>query len=153
MALRDHQGRPLVAVTGLGAVTSIGQGTAETWASLTAGRSGIRRISRFPTDGLRTTIAGTVDDVAVDDPFCAPMLSERFAALAAAEALDQSGLSQTDFPGALFIAVPPVEMEWPQREALARASGQEGDVTYADLLAAAETGRFRAWHDLFIFGT
>ncbi|WP_230530526.1 beta-ketoacyl-ACP synthase [Microvirga roseola] len=152
MALRDKQGRPLVAVTGMGVVTSIGQGKDETWAALTAGRSGIHRIERFPTEGLRTTIAGTIDSVKVE-PFCAPMLSERLAMLAAEEAVGQSGLAPTDFPGALFIAVPPVEMEWPQREVLAEASGETGDVTYKDLLKAAATGRFKAWHDLFIFGT
>ncbi|UVF19887.1 beta-ketoacyl-ACP synthase [Microvirga terrae] len=152
MALRDTQGRPLVAVTGIGTVTSLGQGKDDTWAALTAGRSGIHRINRFPTEGLRTTIAGTIDSVDVE-PFCAPMLSERLAMLAAEEAVGQSGLAQEDFPGALFIAVPPVEMEWPQREALAQASGQDGDVTYKDLLKAAATGRFRPWHDLFIFGT
>jgi 3-oxoacyl-(acyl-carrier-protein) synthase len=152
MALRDNQGRPLVAVTGMGVVTSLGQGKDDTWAALTAGRSGIRRISRFPIEGLRTTIAGTIDSVEVE-PFCAPMLSEQLALRAADEAVGQSGLSRSDFPGALFIAVPPVEMEWPQREALAEASGQAGDVTYKDLLKAAATGRFKAWHDLFIFGT
>ena len=152
MALRDTQGRPLVAVTGLGVVTSLGQGKEDTWAALTAGRSGIHRINRFPTEGLRTTIAGTIDSVEVE-PFCAPLLSERLAMLAAEEAVGQSGLASDDFPGALFIAVPPVEMEWPQREALAKASGQEGDVTYKDLLKAAATGRFNPWHDLFIFGT
>lgn len=152
MALRDKQGRPLVAVTGMGVVSSIGQGKDDTWAALTAGRSGIRRISRFPTENLRTTMAGTIDTVAVD-PFCAPMLSERLAMLAAEEAVGQSGHDRARFPGALFIAVPPVEMEWPQRQALAEASGQNGDVTYADLLQAASTGRFKAWHDLFIFGT
>ncbi|MBQ0820255.1 beta-ketoacyl-ACP synthase [Microvirga sp. HBU67558] len=152
MALRDTQGRPLVAVTGIGTVTSLGQGKDDTWAALTAGRSGIHRINRFPTEGLRTTIAGTIDSVDVE-PFCAPMLSERLAMLAAEEAVGQSGLAQEDFPGALFIAVPPVEMEWPQREALAKASGQDGDVTYKDLLKAAATGRFKPWHDLFIFGT
>ncbi|MBF9232994.1 beta-ketoacyl-ACP synthase [Microvirga alba] len=148
----DKQGRPLVAVTGIGVVTSIGQGKDDTWAALTAGKSGIHRINRFPVDGLRTTIAGTIDNVQVD-PFCAPMLSERLAVLAAEEAVGQSGLATADFPGALFIAVPPVEMEWPQREALAKASGQQGDVTYADVLKAASEGRFKAWHDLFIFGT
>ena len=152
MALRDTQGRPLVAVTGLGVVTSLGQGKDDTWAALTAGRSGIHRINRFPTEGLRTTIAGTIDSVEVE-PFCAPVLSERLAMLAAEEAVGQSGLAAGDFPGVLFIAVPPVEMEWPQREALARASGQEGDVTYKDLLKAAASGRFKPWHDLFIFGT
>jgi 3-oxoacyl-[acyl-carrier-protein] synthase II len=152
MALRDQQGRPLVAVTGMGVVTSLGQGKDDTWAALTAGKSGIHRIERFPTEGLRTTIAGTIDSVDVE-PFCAPVLSERLATLAAEEAVSQSGLAQEDFPGALFIAVPPVEMEWPQREALAEASGQTGDVTYKDLLTAAATGRFKPWHDLFIFGT
>ena len=152
MALRDTQGRPLVAVTGMGVVTSLGQGKDDTWAALTAGKSGIHRINRFPTEGLRTTIAGTIDSVDVE-PFCAPMLSERLAMLAAEEAVGQSGLAQEDFPGALFIAVPPVEMEWPQREALAKASGQEGDVTYKDLLKAAASGEFKPWHDLFIFGT
>jgi 3-oxoacyl-[acyl-carrier-protein] synthase II len=152
MALRDKQGRPLVAVTGMGTVTSLGQGKDDTWAALTAGKSGIHRINRFPTEGLRTTIAGTIDTVDVE-PFCAPMLSERLAMLAAEEAVGQSGLAQEDFPGALFIAVPPVEMEWPQREALAKASGQDGDVTYKDLLKAAASGEFKPWHDLFIFGT
>ncbi|MPR06353.1 beta-ketoacyl-ACP synthase [Microvirga tunisiensis] len=152
MALRDNQGRPLVAVTGMGTVTSLGQGKDDTWAALTAGKSGIHRINRFPTEGLRTTIAGTIDSIDVE-PFCAPMLSERLAMLATEEAVGQSGLAQEDFPGALFIAVPPVEMEWPQREALAKASGQEGDVTYKDLLKAAASGEFKPWHDLFIFGT
>jgi 3-oxoacyl-[acyl-carrier-protein] synthase II len=152
MALRDNQGRPLVAVTGMGTVTSLGQGKDDTWAALTAGKSGIHRINRFPTEGLRTTIAGTIDSVDVE-PFCAPMLSERLAMLAAEEAVGQSGLAQEDFPGALFIAVPPVEMEWPQRQALAKASGQESDVTYKDLLKAAASGEFKPWHDLFIFGT
>jgi len=152
MALRDKQGRPLVAVTGMGVVTSLGQGKDATWAALTAGKSGIHRINRFPTEGLRTTIAGTIDFIDVE-PFCAPMLSERLAVLAAEEAVGQSGLASGDFPGALFIAVPPVEMEWPQREALAEASGQAGEITYKDLLKAAATGRFKAWHDLFIFGT
>jgi 3-oxoacyl-[acyl-carrier-protein] synthase II len=153
MAHRDRQGRPLVAVTGLGVVTSLGQGREDNWTALTDGRSGIHAINRFPTAALRTTIAGTVDFVAAE-PFCAPMLSERLAMLAAEEAVGQAGAGRTgDFPGALFIAVPPVELEWPQRQALAEASGQNDGVTYRDLLGAAATGRFKPWHDLFLFGT
>ncbi|HEX2134552.1 MAG TPA: beta-ketoacyl synthase N-terminal-like domain-containing protein, partial [Microvirga sp.] len=154
MALRDKQGRPLVAVTGLGIVTSLGQGKDDTFAAMTAGRSGIRRLSRFPTEGLRTTIAGTIDFIDVE-PFAAPMLSEKLAMLAAEEAVGQSGIgSKGDFPGALFIAVPPVEVEWPQRQELAAASGRNGEgVTYRELLQAAGSGRFKPWHDLFIFGT
>jgi 3-oxoacyl-[acyl-carrier-protein] synthase II len=151
-ATRDAHGRPLVAVTGMGVVTSLGQGQADNWAALTAGRSGIHAITRFPTEGLRTKICGTVDFIPVE-PFCAPMLSERLATLAAEEAVGQSGIGkQGDFPGALFMAVPPVELEWPQRQALAEASGKD-EITYADLLRTAASGRFKDWHELFIFGT
>ncbi|MCJ2138212.1 beta-ketoacyl-ACP synthase [Methylobacterium sp. J-026] len=150
---RDARGRPLVAVTGIGVVSSLGQGQAETWAAMVAGRSGIHAIARFPTNGLRTCIAGTVDFLDTE-PLVAPLLSERFAAAAAEEAVAQAGIGKPgDFPGALFIAVPPVEMEWPQRQALAEAVGGDGPVDYAGLLRAAATRRFDAWHDLFIFGT
>lgn len=150
---RDARGRPLIAVTGIGVVSSLGQGQADTWTALCAGRSGIHAIARFSTEGLRTRIAGTVDFLDTD-PLIAPLLSERFAAEAAQEAVAQAGIgTRGDFPGALFIAVPPVEMEWPQRQALAEAAGGEGAVDYAGLLRAAATRRFDDWHDLFIFGT
>ncbi|SFI30429.1 beta-ketoacyl-ACP synthase [Methylobacterium brachiatum] len=150
---RDARGRPLIAVTGIGVVSSLGQGQVDTWAAMSAGRSGIHAIGRFSTEGLRTRIAGTVDFLDTE-PLVAPLLSERFAAEAAEEAVAQAGIGMAgDFPGALFIAVPPVEMEWPQRQALAEAAGGEGDVDYAGLLRAAATRRFDAWHDLFIFGT
>lgn len=150
-AYRDRFGRPLVAVTGMGVVTSLGEGKDDNWAALTAGRSGVHTIDRFSIGGLRTTIAGTVDFIPVD-PFCAPMLSLEFASRAAAEAIGQSGIG-SDFPGSLFIAVPPVEVEWPLRAALAKASGQAGDIVYSDLLRAAGDGRRREWHDLLLFGT
>ncbi|MGY6570088.1 MAG: beta-ketoacyl-ACP synthase [Salinarimonas sp.] len=150
-AYRDRLGRPLVAVTGMGLVTSLGEGKADNWSALTAGRSGIHRIRRFSTENLRTTIAGTVDFIDVD-PFCAPLLSQEFASRAAQEAIAQAGIG-AEFPGSLFIAVPPVEIEWPQRIALAAASGQTGEVTYTDILKAAGSGDYRAWHDLFLFGT
>ena len=60
---RDKLGRPVVAVTGIGVVTSLGIGKSDNWTKLTAGVSGIKRITRFPVEGLRTTIAGTVNDV------------------------------------------------------------------------------------------
>ena len=147
----DAQGRPLVAVTGLGIVTSLGRGAAENWDALTAGRSGIRTIARFPTEGLRTRIAGTVDFLDTD-PLVAPLLSERFATVAAEEAVVQAGIGAR-FPGGLFVAVPPVEMEWPQRQALAEAAAEPDAVTYRGLQRAAASRRFDAWHDLFIFGT
>jgi len=151
--MKDAKGRPVVVVTGMGVVTSLGQGKADTWSALTAGTSGIRQISRFPTAGLKTTIAGTVDFVPAE-PFCAAQLSENFARLAVDEAISEAKIgTKGAFPGPMFIAVPPVEMEWPQREALARASGATEAVTYADLLRAADTGQFKDWHNLFLFGT
>ena len=57
----DHLGRPLVAVTGIGVVTSLGIGKADNWTALTSGQSGIHPITRFPVDHLNTRIAGTVD--------------------------------------------------------------------------------------------
>ena len=151
MAHRDALGRPLVAITGMGVVTSLGKGKAANWAALTAGKSGIHAITRFPTTGLRTTIAGTVDDL-FDGSSTAPELSEKLATLAVEEAVAQSRIgSPGDFPGALFMAVPPVEMEWPQRREL--SAGATGEITYDTMLASAETGRFRRMHELFLFGT
>ena len=45
-ATRDKKGRPLIAVTGIGVVTSLGIGAADNWAKLTGGISGIRRVSQ-----------------------------------------------------------------------------------------------------------
>ncbi len=150
MTYLDTQGRPLVAVTGMGVVTSLGQGKADNWARLTSGRSGIHRITRFPVDGLRTTIAGTVDDL-FDRSFAAPELSEKLAVLAAGEAVAQSGLGKAgDFPGQLFMAVPPVELEWSQKQELAAATNDA--VTYDALLSEASRHTHRAYHEMFLFG-
>ena len=64
----DAKGRPIVVVTGTGVLTSLGQGREDNWRALTAGKSGIRRISRFPIEGLKTTFAGTVDYLNVPEP-------------------------------------------------------------------------------------
>ena len=50
---RDSKGRPVVVVTGMGVLTSLGAGKADNWGALTGGRSGIRRISRFPARAQR----------------------------------------------------------------------------------------------------
>jgi 3-oxoacyl-[acyl-carrier-protein] synthase II len=149
----DSRGRPVVVVTGTGVVTSLGAGQQDNWRELTAGHSGIRRISRFPIGGLRTNIAGTVDFVPVDE-LSAPALSERMAELVVEEALAESGIgSRGDFPGPMFLALPPVELEWPQRLALAAASGANEVVSYDDLLRAAATGKFVRCYERFLFGS
>ncbi len=142
-----------VAVTGIGVVTSLGTGIADNWRKLTAGQSGIRRISRFPTDALRTTIAGTVDFVPVE-PFCSTTLAERLADLVAEEAITQASIgAKGDFPGPLFLAVAPVEIEWPHREAVAAELRSNDAITYNDLLRVITSGRFRDFHERCLFGS
>jgi 3-oxoacyl-[acyl-carrier-protein] synthase II len=151
-APRDKSGRPIVVVTGMGIVTSLGAGKTDNWAKLTAGESGIRTVTRFPIDGLKTTMAGTVDFVNVE-PFSSTGLSERLAELATAEALEQSNIgSKGNFPGPLFLAVAPVEVEWPQRLELARTLNKQ-EFDYSDLLRASGGGRFAPYHHRFMFGS
>jgi 3-oxoacyl-[acyl-carrier-protein] synthase II len=152
-AARDKNGRPIVVVTGMGVITSLGAGKADNWAKLTAGESGIRRIRRFASDGLKTTIAGTVDFVPVE-PFCSTELGERMAMMVAEEAIAEADIGRKgDFPGPLFLAVAPVEIEWLHREALAAASGANDAVGYDDLLRASASGRFHAIHERCLFGS
>jgi 3-oxoacyl-[acyl-carrier-protein] synthase II len=146
---RDKFGRPIVVVTGAGVVTSLGAGKDENWKKLTAGQSGIKSIKRFPTEGLRTSIAGTIDFIDAE-PMCAPALSERLAEVAAEEAVTQSGHGR-QVPGPLFIAVPPVEIEWDQRRALAKTSGANGSINYDDLLRAGP--KHPDYHTMFMFGS
>ncbi len=54
LPIKDHLGRPIIAVTGMGVITSLGQGLEDNWKALTAGVSGIHKIERFPTEGLST---------------------------------------------------------------------------------------------------
>ncbi len=148
-SMRDKKGRPIVVATGLGIVTSLGVGKAENWGKLIAGESGIHSITRFATENLKTRIAGTVDFVPVE-PVSAPSLSERFGELAAEEAIEQSGIGRRgDFPGPLFLAVPPVEVEWPQRRALAAAAGGNDAVTYRELLRVSSRDEFRSFYHRF----
>ena len=149
----DSHGRPIVVVTGTGVLTSLGTGKQDNWRELTAGHSGIHRITRFPIDGLRTNIAGTVDFIPVDE-MSAPALSERLAEFVIDEAIAEAGIGTPgDFPGPMLLALPPVEMEWPQRLALAAASGANETVTYDDLLRAAGSSKFTRYYERFLFGS
>lgn len=152
-ATTDTKQRPVVVVTGMGLVTSLGAGKAENWRKLIAGQSGLRTITRFPTEGLRTTVAGTVDFLD-EEPASSADLCEVLADMVAEEAIAQSGLGRRgEFPGPLFLAVAPIEIEWPQRLALAKASGANDAVDYDALLRAAASGAFGAYHRRFQFGS
>jgi 3-oxoacyl-[acyl-carrier-protein] synthase II len=88
---------PRVVITGMGAVTALGQGVGATWAGLVAGRSGVARITQFDPGRVSVKIAAEVTDF---DPSAALDRKEirrtdryiQFALVAAREALDQAGL-------------------------------------------------------------
>lgn len=141
----DKKGRPVVVVTGMGLVTSLGWGKQENWVALQNGRCGIKSISRFPTDGLRTTIAGTIPNRPGHTPenYSACDLSLAIAEYAAAEAVDQAGIGGAgSFPGPLIVATPPSELEWPHLRRLYLANDDKQQTGYRGLRAAARSGEF-----------
>ncbi|MGJ7040125.1 3-oxoacyl-[acyl-carrier-protein] synthase II [Shinella sp. BE166] len=151
-AYRDHLGRPIVAITGMGVITSLGQGLQDNWAALTGGVSGIHGITRFPVEGLNTRISGTVDfiDLPVENPV---ERSFAYARETTDEALAQAGLSG-DFGGPLFLAAPPIEPDWSDRFALAdRAppSQRPGDA-YDRFLSVLRGKPEPALHEAWAFG-
>src|ERR1035437_8824750 len=140
-ATRGKFGRPIVVVTGMGVVTSLGAGKADNWKKLTAGESGIRTITRFPTEGLKTTIAGAADFPPVD-PFSSTDLSENLANIATEEAIAQAAIgTKGDFPGPLFLAVAPVELACPQRMELRRQVGGDAEFDYDAMLRVSGGGK------------
>jgi 3-oxoacyl-[acyl-carrier-protein] synthase II len=147
----DHLGRPIVVVTGMGVLTSLGRGKKDNWEALTSGVSGIHRITRFPIEGLSTTIAGTVDFMDVEE-VSAPAVSTAMALATAGEALDQAGYNGSGFPGPLFFAAPPVELEWQHRFTLmAEEAGLEPG--YGQLLAAARDHTHERMHECIQLGS
>jgi 3-oxoacyl-[acyl-carrier-protein] synthase II len=86
-----------VVVTGLGVVSPLGTGVEKNWQALMAGRSGIRPITRFATEGFSARIAGEVPDFRAED-FIEPKeikkmdLFIQYAISAAAMAMQDSGL-------------------------------------------------------------
>ncbi len=98
-------------------------------------------------------MAGTVDFVPVE-PFSSTDLSERLADIATEEAIAEAGIgSKGDFPGPLFLAVAPVEVEWPQRLELGGAVGGDAEFDYGALLRASGGGKFAPYHHRFMFGS
>lgn len=114
---KDHLGRPVVAVTGIGVVTSLGKGKAENWAALSAGKSGIHPITRFPVDHLSTRISGMVDFLPSSTKG-ASALTYDLAETAAEEAVAEAGIDLQEFGAPLFLASPPMELDWHDRFAI-----------------------------------
>ena len=86
-----------VVVTGLGLITPLGIGLAESWSALCAGKSGIAEITRFDATDFDTKIAGEVKDFHPQDflPKKEAKRTETFIAYAVATArmaMEDSGL-------------------------------------------------------------
>ena len=88
-----------VVVTGLGAVSPVGNDVESCWKSLLAGKSGIGPVTKFDATGYRCMIAGEVKDLDTEaiigpkeakrlDLFC------HYAVVASDEALAQAGLTE-----------------------------------------------------------
>ncbi|MCX6016057.1 MAG: beta-ketoacyl-ACP synthase II [Chloroflexales bacterium] len=89
-----------VVITGVGAVTPLGNDIATTWHAICAGQSGVRPITRFDASGYAVRIAGEVQDFVLDaaiDPREARRASQyvRYALNASLEALRNAQLDPT----------------------------------------------------------
>src|ERR1700733_3262816 len=73
---------PPIVITGLGAVSALGHGTAALWAAVAAGRDGIRPIERYSTEAFSVHLGGMVQDARPGGDLCVD-----FAVEAAREAL------------------------------------------------------------------
>ncbi len=90
-----------VVVTGIGLITPLAIGTAETWAALVAGQSGIAPITLFDTSAYRVKIAGEVKDWDATRFIEKKKIKEldrfsEFAMAAAKLALEDANLALTD---------------------------------------------------------
>lgn len=150
MKTTDHLGRPIIAVTGIGVVTALGEGITDNWAALSSGRSGIHRITRFPTEHLNTTIAGTVDFLPSSGKG-AHALTRDLAERAATEAVAQAGLPSSEFGGPLFLGAPPVELDWRDRFKLYASADPDDGVR--GLLAAASNIDTAEMENAALFGS
>ena len=86
-----------VVITGLGAVTPIGNTAADSWAAAKAGKCGIAPITRFDAEGFKVKLAAEVKDLVVEDHLDKREAKKmarftQLALIAAAEAFADSGL-------------------------------------------------------------
>ncbi len=86
-----------VVITGMGAITPLGNTAPETWESMLAGKSGVDKITLFDTEAFTTKIAAEVKNFDPNDHFdrkAARKLDRytQFALVAATEAVQDSGL-------------------------------------------------------------
>ena len=93
--------RRRVVVTGLGAVTPVGNDVDETWSGIVAGRSGIRAIEAFDTSEFSTRIGGSVRALDLDS-YLSPRDARRmdpfihYGLVASIQAIEDANLEVTE---------------------------------------------------------
>ncbi|WP_109355888.1 beta-ketoacyl synthase N-terminal-like domain-containing protein [Sphingorhabdus sp. EL138] len=99
-----------VAVTGLGLITSLGRDKEENWRKLVEGTSGVKEIDRFPTEGMRTRIAASVDFYPEDNKITSFERTRLILNDVVEEALEQAGVckdgSELASSASVYLAIP-----------------------------------------------
>jgi 3-oxoacyl-[acyl-carrier-protein] synthase II len=90
-----------VVVTGLGIVSPVGNSVSAAWENILAGKSGVRRISRYDASAYRAQIAGEVRDFQITDYVPAKDVRRmdafiHYGVAASAQAIRDSGIEVTD---------------------------------------------------------
>ncbi len=90
-----------VVITGLGAITPVGENVETSWAAMLAGKSGIAPITYFDTEGYACRVAGEATDFSPEGVITPKELKkmDRFIQMgmvAGVEAVEDSGLEITD---------------------------------------------------------
>lgn len=149
----DAFGRPRIAITGMGVLTSLGCGIEDNWSALRNGISGISEVKRFRTDLLKTRIAGTVDFLRLPAENAVER-SYAFAHETTLAAFSQAGLNG-DFAGPLYLAAPPIDAEWTARFALADQSdkGPAFRDAYDRILSVVREKPDHQFHESVQFGS
>ena len=91
-----------VVVTGMGIVSPVGNNVETYWENLKKGVNGIKKLTRFDTEGLAASVAGEITDFNPADFGIEPAFTRKqdlfsiYAVAAAKQAMDQSGLVSGD---------------------------------------------------------
>ncbi len=120
-----------VVVTGMGAISPLGNSAAELWSGASQGRSGIGPITRFDTGAYPTKIAGeasTFDPTRYMDFKDARRMSRasQFAVAATREALADAGLEQEALPEDAGVLLGTGNSSFPDVEAATRTMIERG---------------------------
>ena len=120
-----------VVVTGMGAISPLGNSAAELWSGASQGRSGIGPITRFDTGAYPTKIAGeasTFDPTRYMDFKDARRMSRasQFAVAATREALADAGLDKESLPDDAGVLIGTGNSSFPDLEAASRTMIEKG---------------------------